>query len=64
MKLRKLKVNFDTANQKKGDIVKVRCDDNGQPLSSYWRKMLKNAETDNCVEWVEAPRKTKKGDDK
>ncbi len=32
--------------------VTVQTDDSGVPLERFWRKRLKDAETDNCVEVV------------
>lgn len=40
-------------------VVTVQADENGLPLESFWRRRLKDAETDNCVEVVK-PRKTSK----
>ena len=59
MKTIKLKVNFTDKNYKAGVIVKVRCDDEGTPLSHFWRKRLEDAKTDNCVELVKPPKTVK-----
>ena len=55
----KLKLNCDLNGHKKGTIIKVN-DNNGIPLDSFWRRRLKDAEIDNCVEIVEVS-KPKKG---
>jgi len=38
--------------------VTVQTDENGVPLSKFWRRRIKDAEIDNCVEIVKS-RKTK-----
>lgn len=49
---RKLKINIANRNHKEGEIINVRVDKKGTPLSSYWRRRLRDADMDNCVEWV------------
>ena len=41
-------------------IVTVQTDSADIPLDRFWRKRLKDAETDNCVEVVKAETKPKK----
>ena len=56
----KLKINNV---QGYSDIVSIKVDSDGVPLEKFWRKRLKDAETDNCVEVVKAktkPEKTEK----
>lgn len=64
MKNIKLKVNFTDKNYKSGTVVKVRCDDKGIPLSHFWRKRIKDAEIDNCVELIKPPKTVKARSDK
>ena len=53
MKLRKLKLNYSDGMRQAGTILTIRCDSNGIPLESKWRRRLKDAEQDNCVEFVD-----------
>jgi len=46
-----------------GQVVTVQVDSNGIPLEQFWRKRLKDALVDNCVEVVKAS-KPKKGKSK
>lgn len=46
-----------------GQVVTVQVDSNGIPLEQFWRKRLKDALADNCVEVVKAS-KLKKGKSK
>ena len=39
-------------------VVDVKTDSNGTPLDRFWRKRLKDAEIDGCVEVVK-PKSTK-----
>ena len=41
-------------------IVTIQTNGAGIPLEKFWRKRLKDAETDNCVEVVKAETKPKK----
>ena len=43
--------------------VTIDADKNGTPLEKFWRKRMKEAEADNCVEVVTAS-KPKKDHDK
>jgi len=56
----KLKLNTPLRGHKAGNIVTVKADDNGNVLDSYWRRRLKDAETDGCVEVVKESKKSKK----
>ena len=55
-----LKLNAPLRGREAGDTVRVKTDKNGTPLDSYWRRRLKDAEIDGCVEFVKpAAKKTK-----
>lgn len=45
-------------------VIDVQTDENGVPLERFWRKRLKDAETDNCVEVVKPSRRKKQEPDK
>lgn len=45
-------------------VIDVQTDENGVPLQRFWRKRLKDAETDNCVEVVKPSRRKKQEPDK
>lgn len=56
----KLKLNHSMLWHKKGDIIEVKEID-GQPSDLYWRRRIKDAKIDNCVEIVsELPKHEKK----
>ena len=38
----------------KGTERDIPVDSEGIPLEQFWRQRLKDAKTDNCVEWVKA----------
>lgn len=52
MKIRQLKLNAKLLGNEAGSVIKVKCDDNGVPLESFWRKRVEDSKTDNCVEFV------------
>ena len=54
-----LKINKPVRGYKPGDEVPVRCDENGTPLDLVWRRRLKDAEQDSCVELLEEKKKKK-----
>lgn len=54
----KLKLNFDLNGYKAGEIIDIK-DKNGIPTDKYWRKRLRDAVIDNCVE-VMTDKKSKK----
>jgi hypothetical protein len=58
MKTIKLKIN-NVAGHVSGSEVTVKTDSHGVPLENKWRRRLKDAETDKCVEVVE-PTKAKR----
>lgn len=55
-KTKDLRINADFMKYRKGAVISVKVDD-GIPIDSFWRRRLKDAEFDNCVEFV----KRKKG---
>lgn len=52
MKIRKLKVNVAMGGAKAGDVLNLRCDDDGVPLETFWRRRVQDSAIDNCVEFV------------
>ena len=63
MKTIKIKINTPIRDYPVGFEVTVETDSNGTPLDKYWRRRLKDAEIDNCVEVVKSSQ-PKKGKDK
>ena len=57
----KLKLNQSMAGYEAGREVTIQTDRSGVPLEKFWRRRLKDAETDNCVEVIKAkaPKKSK-----
>lgn len=64
-----LQLNADLGGKKKGEIIRIECTkvvEKGKetryiPIERYWRDRLKDAKTDNCVEFVDEPKLTKEG---
>lgn len=54
----KLKINQDMAGYKAGRTINISVDINNVPLDLFWRRRLKDAKTDNCVEVIK-PSKSK-----
>lgn len=50
---RKIKINFKDKGYKDGDIISIDCNDGGVPKDIFWRRRFKEAERNNCVEWVD-----------
>lgn len=63
MKKVNLKLNVDLNGKKAGSIVTVKIDRDKVIIDPYWRRRLKDAEIDNCVEVVKIENK-EKGDKK
>lgn len=63
MKKISLKLNADLKGKKAGSIVTVEIDRDKVIIDPYWRRRLKDAEIDNCVEIVKIENK-EKGDKK
>lgn len=49
--IKTIKVNKDIGRHAIGAEVKVECDKKGVPLDVFWRRRLRDATTDNCVEF-------------
>ena len=58
----KLKLNQPMAGYEAGHTVTVQTDDSGVPLEKFWRRRIRDAKIDNCVEVVKAskPKQEKK----
>ena len=54
----KIKTNMPLPGYPEGSVVPVPVDAAGIPINKFWRDRLRDAELDNCVEIVKAPRKT------
>lgn len=63
MKKISLKLNTSLKDKKVGSIVTVEVDRDKVIIDPYWRRRLKDAEIDNCVEVVKKENK-EKGDKK
>lgn len=50
----KLKLNQPMKGYESGREVTVKTDASGIPLEKFWRRRLKDAAIDNCVEVVKA----------
>jgi hypothetical protein len=59
MALRKkvLRLNVPLKGFSKGAAVLVVVDQNGVVLDQYWRRRVKDATTDNCVQFVNPKKK-------
>jgi hypothetical protein len=55
----KLKLNQPMKGYEAGREITVQTDSNGIPLEKFWRRRLRDAQIDNCVEVVK-PSKTKR----
>jgi len=61
MTKRTLQLNMDFgAYGKKGDKIKIQVDSEGTPLLKFWRRRVKEAGKNKCVEWVGAKPKRQK----
>ncbi len=56
---KQLKLNVPLAGILKGQVIKVKVDKAGTPIERYWRDRLKDAEIDNCVNFVDRKTETK-----
>lgn len=50
---RKLKINFKDAGYNDGDVISILCYQDGTPKDLYWRRRVKDAKRNNCVEFVD-----------
>ena len=55
----KVKLNMPMQGYEAGREVTIECDRSGVPLEKFWRRRLKDAQIDNCLEVVK-PSKSKK----
>jgi hypothetical protein len=62
IKTKKLKLNVPLRGKPANTVVTVEVDHEGTPIDKFWRNRVKDAKTDNCVEWYKAPKQDKKGD--
>ena len=67
---KQLKINLPVRGHKAGDIVRIKVGAWGMPIDPYWRRRLKDARIDGCVEIVKPAKpvkqtkEEKKGDSK
>jgi len=55
-----VKVLSDIPGYKTGQIIFVKVDSHGTPLDKFWRRRLKDAKTDNCLEVIKPKSKKPK----
>lgn len=55
-----IQVNKNLLTNKRGDVVSIAVDDDGVPLSKFWRDRLKDAEIDHCVTMLDEKEPTVK----
>jgi len=48
----KVKLNTPMQGYEAGREVTIECDSSGVPLQKFWRRRLKDAKIDNCVEVI------------
>lgn len=56
---KKLQINKAFSGYKPGEVVLVECDESGCPLVREWRNRVRDAEIDNCVEFVTGSKSNK-----
>lgn len=49
----KVRINKPVFGHKVGQIIDINTNENGIPTAIYWRRRLKDAEIDNCIEVIE-----------
>jgi hypothetical protein len=49
---KKLKLNVGFRGHVAGSIIDIDINDEGVPSDGFWRRRIKDAEVDNCVEFV------------
>ena len=59
----KLKIN-KVSGYAAGAVIDIQTDSGGIPLDKFWRKRLKDAALDDCVEVVKTSKKPKNGESK
>lgn len=50
MKIIRIKVNVDLPGHPAGSVVRVTAHDDGTPVSSFWRRRLRDSVIDGCCE--------------
>lgn len=60
MKNQTYKANLPVATYRPGDIFRILVHDDGTPIDIYWRKRLRDAQRDNCIERVDTEKKESK----
>ena len=59
MPKQQFRVNANLLNVKAGAVISLDVDAHGVPLDRFWRRRLKDAAIDNCIEAV-APKRPAK----
>jgi hypothetical protein len=62
MKTIKVKLNVRLGGYEEGAIVTLQTDGAGVPIEKFWRRRLRDAETDNCMEAVKSSKPKKEAD--
>jgi len=58
--LKSFELHASIGMYKAGDVIQLVCDRlTGRPKERYWRKRLRDAETDNCMAEVKKPKVNK-----
>ena len=60
MKTIEIKLNQDLGNYKKNQIIRCEIDNTGIIKNNYWRKRLRDSQTDNCCEIIKKNKMTRK----
>lgn len=60
VKEKKIKLNAPLKGFEAGHEILIKCDNSGIPLDRYWRDRLKDAQIDNCIEFVKENKGSKK----
>ena len=50
----KIKLNTPMKGYEAGREVTIECDSSGVPLEKFWRRRLRDAKIDNCVEVIKS----------
>ena len=54
---RTIKLNAPLKGLPKDTVLKIKVDSKGTPIERYWRDRFKDAQIDNCVEFVKEEKK-------
>lgn len=60
---KKLKLNVGFCGYAAGSIIDIDINDEGVPSDGFWRRRLRDAKIDNCVELVAGEKHPKKKSD-